>query len=372
LETYLSAMTAGVCLLSIALTLHAGLTDRGLRLHHIALIAFFVMMLWETIPVTSTLTLLPAVGACVWFYAKGLVQPTTRLARKDVLHLLPVCVIYACYVPFLMLPEAIQANVTAQEPDVSDPQLTIAILLMLIGWLTWLGILAGYGVATLRLLMRWRALMLQLYSDLEGRSLLWLQILILLVFSFLFVAVVGSLLPATDYDMTVYPITMPLFQFLFVFGIALFGLSQESVTPDWNELAEATSSDAKYQRSGLKASDMVRIAAKLDHQMSNNRLWQNPDLSLKDLSAATGVPQNSISQTLNAHIGANFFDYINQWRIRAACEALLTSDASVLSIAEDTGFNAKSTFNSAFKKLTGKTPRQFRQQADQTEIPLTQ
>jgi AraC-like DNA-binding protein len=363
-------MTAGVCLLSTALTLRAGWSDRGLRLHHIALIVFLVMMLWESIPVPSPLTLLPAVGACAWFYVKGLVVPTTRLTRIDALHLVPMFVIYACYAPFAMLPSAIQDGLTAQEADLSDPRVTIAILLMLIGWLTWLAILVGYGVATLRLLVQSRALTLQLYSDLEGKSLLWLHILIVLVFCFLCLAIAGSLLPATAYDITANPITMPLFQFLLVFGTTLFGLSQDSVIPDWNELDEASSSEAKYSRSGLKALDMERIAAKLDHQMSVNRLWQNPDLSLKHLSEATGVPQNSISQTLNAQIGANFFDYVNQWRIRAACEALLTTDSSVLSIAEDTGFNAKSTFNSAFKKLTGKTPRQFRQQAHQTTTPM--
>jgi AraC-like DNA-binding protein len=134
---------------------------------------------------------------------------------------------------------------------------------------------------------------------------------------------------------------------------------------------EVITPEHKIYDSPLKSPDLKRIAAKLDQQMSKNRLWQNPDLSLKDLAEATGVTQNSISQTLNAHIGANFFDYVNHWRIQAACEALLTTDASVLTIAEETGFNAKSTFNSAFKKLTGKTPRQFRQQADRRAIPAT-
>ena len=372
LDTYLSAMTVGICVLSIALTLRAVWSDRAWGLHRIALIVFFVMLFWEAATDTTALTLLPAIGACVWFYVKGLVQPETPLVRRDVVHLFPVAVIYACYLPFVMLPEGLQTGLTAQQPDLSDPKVVAVIVFLLIGWLTWIAMLAGYGIATLRLLMQSRALVQELYSDLEGKSLLWLHTLIVLVFGFLGAAIVGSLLPATAYDITSDAITLPVFQFLLVFAVALFGLSQESVIPDWNELAAPASSDAKYERSGLKGSDMTRIAAKLNHQMSHHQLWQNPDLSLKDLAAATGVPQNSISQTLNTHIGVNFFDYVNHWRIKAACEALLTTDATVLTIAEDTGFNAKSTFNSAFKKLTGTTPRQFRQQADRSAIPVMQ
>jgi len=365
-------MTAGISLLAIALALRAVWSDRAWRLHRIALIVFFVMMFCEAVPLATALTLLPATGVCIWFYVKGLVHTDTQLTSKDLRHLVPIVIIYACYIPFTMLPTPLQTGVTAQQPDLSDPRVTTAIMLMLIGWLTWISILVVYGFVTLRLLVRSRALIEQLYSDLEGKSLLWLHTLILLVLGFVLVTIAGSLLPATAYDITANPVTLPLFQFLIVFSVAVFGLGQDSVIPDWNELAAPASPEAKYERSGLQAADMARIATKLAYQMTNNKLWQNPDLSLKDLSAATGVPQNSISQTLNAHIGVNFFDYVNHWRIKAACMALLTTDANVLTIAEDTGFNAKSTFNSAFKKLTGQTPRQFRQQADSNAIPVLQ
>lgn len=78
-----------------------------------------------------------------------------------------------------------------------------------------------------------------------------------------------------------------------------------------------------------------------------------------DMATETGVSQNNISQTLNDHLGANFYDYVNGWRIKAACDALRNTEHTILTILEDVGFNAKSTFNAVFKKTTRQTPRQY-------------
>jgi AraC-like DNA-binding protein len=72
---------------------------------------------------------------------------------------------------------------------------------------------------------------------------------------------------------------------------------------------------------------------------------------------------------LNDHLSVNFYDYVNGWRIKAACDALRTTDLTVVTISEDVGFNAKSTFNASFKKITGQTPRQYR--ASVTELQAT-
>ena len=107
----------------------------------------------------------------------------------------------------------------------------------------------------------------------------------------------------------------------------------------------------------------MRIAKKLDATMRNHTLWQNPSLSLHDLSRETGISQNNISQALNEHLGKNFYDYVNGWRIDAACIAMSETDQSVLTISLDVGFNSKSTFNAAFKKIMHQTPRHYRTNA---------
>jgi YesN/AraC family two-component response regulator len=59
-------------------------------------------------------------------------------------------------------------------------------------------------------------------------------------------------------------------------------------------------------------------------------------------------------------MGTNFFDYVNKWRIETAKPKIIANEDTVLNIALEVGFNARSSFYKVFKKETGKTPTEFR------------
>ena len=70
-----------------------------------------------------------------------------------------------------------------------------------------------------------------------------------------------------------------------------------------------------------------------------------------------------VSELLNQSLGLHFFDFINGHRIDFARDLLLTNPAqSILDILLASGFNSKSSFNTAFKKQVGMTPSAFRKQ----------
>jgi len=74
-----------------------------------------------------------------------------------------------------------------------------------------------------------------------------------------------------------------------------------------------------------------------------------------------------VSETLNKHLGVNFFEFVNRRRIEDACTLLRASEASALTIAYEVGFNSRSTFHAAFKKYVGASPHAFRKQSPQPE-----
>ncbi|OLF81621.1 hypothetical protein AWH62_02835 [Maricaulis sp. W15] len=120
--------------------------------------------------------------------------------------------------------------------------------------------------------------------------------------------------------------------------------------------------EQKYSKSGLTQRDMDRIAAKIRQAVHADGIYRNSDLSLTQLSKCIGVQAPYVSQTLTQEIGSTFYDFIAQARVRAAMEMLADPDSSesVLSVALTVGFNTKSTFNAAFKRVSGTTPTEWR------------
>jgi ligand-binding sensor domain-containing protein/AraC-like DNA-binding protein len=121
----------------------------------------------------------------------------------------------------------------------------------------------------------------------------------------------------------------------------------------------------KYKTSALLPETVEQVLPRLTRLMEEEKLYLNPDLTLKKLSERLHVHYNHLSQIINEHLGKSFNDYINAFRIEEAKQKLADpkeARKTVLEIAYDTGFYSKSVFNTAFKKFTGKTPSQFRKE----------
>jgi ligand-binding sensor domain-containing protein/AraC-like DNA-binding protein len=119
----------------------------------------------------------------------------------------------------------------------------------------------------------------------------------------------------------------------------------------------------KYKTSALLPETVEQVLPRLTRLMEDEKLYLDPDLTLKKLSERLQVHYNHLSRIINEHLGKSFNDYINTYRIEEAKKRLADpreARKTVLEIAYDTGFYSKSVFNTAFKKFTGMTPSQFR------------
>lgn len=128
--------------------------------------------------------------------------------------------------------------------------------------------------------------------------------------------------------------------------------------------SHALSKQRRYERSGLDSVCGKRIAEKLQSVMEHDRLFTDNMITLQSLSHRISEKPHYVSQVINQAFECNFFEWINQQRIDMAKEQLVNHHRKpVIDIAMDCGFNAKSTFNTAFKKYTEQTPSHFRKRA---------
>jgi two-component system response regulator YesN len=84
------------------------------------------------------------------------------------------------------------------------------------------------------------------------------------------------------------------------------------------------------------------------------------NLSLQLLSDEFYMNRNYISQLFIKHLGQSFTDYLAELRIRHACELLANSNLPVQGVGERVGYPDGFYFSKIFKKIVGKTPRQYR------------
>ncbi len=98
-------------------------------------------------------------------------------------------------------------------------------------------------------------------------------------------------------------------------------------------------------------------------QMENEKYFISSTASLSGLAKAVHETPHHVSQVINEKIGQSFFELLATYRVKEA-KAILKTDLgkklTIEDIAERVGYNSKSAFNSAFKKITSKTPSSFR------------
>ena len=90
-------------------------------------------------------------------------------------------------------------------------------------------------------------------------------------------------------------------------------------------------------------------------------------LTLEQLADSVHMNRNYFSTLFSQRMGCPASEYIVRRRLRHALQLLMGTDASVISIALDSGFRNVSYFNRAFKAQFGVSPGKYREQVRQTE-----
>jgi len=153
-----------------------------------------------------------------------------------------------------------------------------------------------------------------------------------------------------------------------VFGIAFFAVLQPKSLNKIYLIDNALSHEDKiskprYEKFRLPEIKEKEIVKQLIQYMSEKKPYIDENLTLQSLANQLTLSTHHLSMILNIHFNQNFYNFINSYRIDEVKQKLVNpnyNDYNILTIAFNSGFNSKSTFNTMFKKFTGISPKEYR------------
>ncbi|WP_245591229.1 helix-turn-helix domain-containing protein [Aquimarina latercula] len=136
----------------------------------------------------------------------------------------------------------------------------------------------------------------------------------------------------------------------------------------WPKELLPISKPTEYKGSKLNKEQVKNYKTALLDVMQRKALYKDPKLSIHKLSQELNIPRQYISEVLNIHFGKSFQDFVNEYRVEAFVKNLKNDQSgqfTLFGLANEVGFNSKSTFNATFKKIKGLTPSQFKKSLTQ-------
>jgi len=152
------------------------------------------------------------------------------------------------------------------------------------------------------------------------------------------------------------PMSFSLILYLTIF-FYLYGIKVENIL----QTPEAEQS-GKPEKKKIAENEARAWIEKLEKEVLDGKLYKDPNLKLSELARKINISANLLSQLLNDNLGKSFSAYINEYRINEACKLItLDSPFTFEAIGYEVGYNSKSTFYAAFKKVKDTTPALFKE-----------
>jgi len=102
-----------------------------------------------------------------------------------------------------------------------------------------------------------------------------------------------------------------------------------------------------------------RLLERVQNLMTQQRLYQDADLSLSRLARRLGVPAKSLSIAINRLEAQNVSQWVNSYRVADACRQMEQGQVSITVASLEAGFRTKSNFNREFRRIKGVSPSQW-------------
>ena len=342
------------------------------------LILYSQSAFWIAIFYNHFTALMLLLGPLLYFYVRGVINDTSSLTKKDLLHFIPALIHGIGLIPYLILP--------------FEEKIKIANSIILnIDVLTQINVNYWYSAGTSFLTRPIHLLIYAIVScylvwtnykvktedkDIPKKQLAfsyrWIVILlttvILLTLGFLYITVSSlSSKPSIGLEKSysLYLVMGLAFCsisfFLLLFPTILYGIPRRLKNRRLFENNE-NQINYKWEKDTATNEPFAEIAQQILEYIKTEKPFVDPSFSISDISFALKIPQNHVSYCIHEILNTRFPKLKSELRVQYAIDLLESNSKEVLTIeaiGEKSGFKTRSNFYTTFKDLTGVTPSEY-------------
>ena len=302
---------------------------------------------WSWLPLQFSLS----IGPLIYWYVKKLVSPEQKFTAIALLHFSPLL-----FEQGVLIAETLESRKSGQATYDTSVFISLSPIVQLLA----LASVVTYLYSSLQILGKYHGELADQLSDADQYQYRWLQRLLI---GFGCLWLLWMPFTAIDYIFYHYSLGITSYYPLYLLlSVMIVWIGVEAFLRPEFVVIEATQT-RMVTKPEQPSSDLLRLTAWLETQITQNLFYRNAGLTLRGLAEELDLHPNELSRIINAGTGKNFNDFINTYRVNDVIRKIQDpayEHITLLGIALDCGFNSKTTFNRTFKHLTGKSPAEYK------------
>jgi len=222
-----------------------------------------------------------------------------------------------------------------------------------------------YAILSYTIFIKYNNAKKLIYSNFKGKDLNWVKYMLIGVIIVTTANIISSLYtynqPNTELENI---ILITILVILFISFLGYYGIAQTRVLlPDF--LIDSTKNNKNHTTINIDKESIEKYIKTIELILTKNQIFLDENLTLSKLAKLTALNEKKLSAIINKEMNTSFYNLINLYRIDEFKKRIVSdkyNNLTIIGIAYDCGFKSKSTFNRLFKKSTGVSPSDYKNQ----------
>lgn len=293
----------------------------------------------------------------LFLFVLSIIYTDFKLQRKHLFHLIPLALSLLVWTPNFYLPHLGIVSFPDNNHYYFEGRFTY-----ILGALQTI----AYIITTYFIIFRYKKIYAQNYSSPKPFNYQWLMTMNHIALGLFFIAFIKNIIKFADLDAYLFSMRVltTLAMIFFISWLVLKALYAPKLFRGIQSSLVLIPQNKDEQKVEKQLSpDIETRIQNLKTYLKEQESYLKPDLTIAGLAKEMNMDKKELSQLINRHMGQNFYNLINDYRVQKASTIFSDNSQNHLTILEvlyRVGFNSKSSFNQAFKKSTGLTPTEYR------------